>query len=306
MSGAWVAGSTRARALVRRRLGEAGTRRLAQAGTFEAAVDALSDTPYGHDVRSGQDRAAAERAVSATLLWHLRVLAGWAPQQGTDVMRLLARWFEIANVDALLAGEDAPFKLGALATSWSRLAQAGTPQAVRATLVSSAWGDPGDDSPRGIQLGMRLSWAVHLADAFDPAVPWAAGATALLVARERLLEGRELNPQSSARAAALLGREAPRAGSLPEMAACLPVAAAWVIEDLERPEDLWRGEIHWWRRLDRDGRALLADSRFRLEPVVGALAVLAVDAWRTRAALALAARGAEGFAPGMGDRDEWP
>jgi len=131
---------------------------------------------------------------------------------------------------------------------------------------------------------MRLSWAAHLADAFDAAIPWAAGAAALLVARERLLEGRELNPQASARAAALLGREAPRADSLPEMAARLPVAAAWAIEDLGRPEDLWRGEIHWWRRLDRDGRAMLADSRFRLEPVVGALALLAVDAWRTRAA----------------------
>lgn len=147
MSGAWVAGVTRARALVRRRLGESGTRRLGRAETFEAAVEALAGTPYGHDVRPGQDRDAAAHAVAATLLWHLRVLAGWVPPGGADVMRLLARWFEIANVDAALAGRDARFRLGALATSWPRLEQAGTPQALRAGLASSAWGDPGDDSP---------------------------------------------------------------------------------------------------------------------------------------------------------------
>lgn len=298
MSGAWVAGATRARALVRRRLGEAGALELAQAETFEAAVATLAAGPYGHDVRPGQDPVQAGHAVAATLLWHLRVLAGWVPRQGADTLRLLARWYEITNVDARLSGEDALFRLGALATSWPRLRQAATPQAMRVALATSAWGDPGGDSHREIQLGMRLSWAVHVADAFDPGVPWAAGAAALLVARERFLSRRELNPQAAARAVTLLGGQAARATSLPEMAAVLPAAAIWALEGLERPQDLWRGELRWWRRLDRDGRSLLADSRFRLEPVVGALAVLAADAWRTRTALALAARRA-------GDRDAW-
>ncbi|GAA1695405.1 hypothetical protein GCM10009733_108750 [Nonomuraea maheshkhaliensis] len=291
MSGAWVAGTTRARALVRRRLGEAGVRQLARAGSFEAAVVALSTGPYGHDVRPGMNPARAQQAVAATLMWHSRVLAGWVPRQGADVLRLLARWFEIANVDALLHGADERFELGSLATSWSRLSQAGTPQALRAALASSAWGDPGGDGPREIQLGMRLSWAARVAEALDPALPWAAGAAALLVARERFLERRELNPRASDRVTTLLGAKAPHAPSLPDMTARLPVAASWALEGLDEPEHLWRGEVRCWRRIDRDGHALLAGSAFRLEPVVGALAVLAADAWRTRAALARLARG---------------
>ncbi|MCK2218321.1 V-type ATPase subunit [Actinomadura sp. ATCC 31491] len=293
MSGAWVAGATRARALVRRRLGEAGARRLARAESFEAAVATLSTGPYGHDVRPGLDPAQAQHAVAATLLWHTRVLAGWVPRQGADVLRLLARWFEIANVDALLGGAEAPFDLGALGTSWSRLSRAATPQALRAALASSAWGDPGGDGPRDVQLGMRLSWAARVADTLDPAAPWAAGAAALLVARERFLERRELNPQASARAAGLLGAGAAAAPSLQDLAAGLPVAASWALEGLDGPDELWRGEVRCWQRIDRDGRALLAGSGFRLEPVVGALAVLAADAWRTRAALARLARGAD-------------
>ncbi|MEV4069815.1 V-type ATPase subunit [Nonomuraea fuscirosea] len=291
MSGAWVAGATRARALVRRRLGAARVRRLARSGSFEAAVTALSAGPYGHDVRPGLNPGQAQHAVAATLMWHTRVLAGWVPRQGADVLRLLARWFEIANVDALLHGSNVRFDQGALATSWTRLSQAGTPQALRAALASSAWGDPGGDAPREIQLGMRLSWAANVAETLDPALPWAAGAAALLVARERFLERSELNPQASARVTALLGAEAPHAPSLPGLAACLPVTASWALEGLDEPEDLWRGEIRCWQRIDHDGRALLAGSAFTLEPVIGALAVLAADAWRTRAALARLARG---------------
>ncbi|MFC5821756.1 V-type ATPase subunit [Nonomuraea harbinensis] len=294
MSGAWVAGATRAKALVRRRLGEAGAVRLARSGSFEAAVETLSTGPYGHDVRPGLDPVQAQHAVAATLLWHTRVLAGWVPRQGADALRMLARWFEIANVDALLAGADAPFELGALATSWSRLSRAADPRALRAELASSAWGDPGGDSPREIQLGMRLSWAARVADALDPALPWAAGAAALLVARERFLQRRELSPRTSERAAALLGAEAADAPSLADLAGRLPVAAAWALDEVDEPEQLWRGEVRCWQRIDHDGWALLAGSGFGLEPVIGALAVLAADAWRTRAALARLARGVRG------------
>ena len=70
---------------------------------------------------SGPDRRwrTAQRAVGAALLWHLRVLAGWQPVEGSQAVRALAGWFEIANVDDLLravsgAGRPEPFRLGRL------------------------------------------------------------------------------------------------------------------------------------------------------------------------------------------------
>ena len=79
-------------------------------------------------------------------------------------------------------------RLGALATAWPRLAGTTSPAELRAALAASAWGDPGGSTPRDIQLGLRLSWAVRLA-AVAPAVPWAAGAVALLAAGSRFATG---------------------------------------------------------------------------------------------------------------------
>ncbi|GIH96321.1 hypothetical protein ACFFMN_39145 [Planobispora siamensis] len=297
MTAAWVAGTTRARGLVRRRLGPEGARRIAAAGSGEAAVAALAATPYGHDVRAGHSPAEARHAVLATLLWHLRVLAGWLPREGGGDLRLLARWFEIANVDELLtppvdAGPE--FALGALSTAWPRLRGLSAPAEIRSVLGTSAWGDPGGDLPRQIQLGMRLSWAVTVADRIDPAAPLAAGAAALLVARERHLQGRDLTGGARRRAEALLGEPALAAGSLPATAAVLPAGARWALEGLDRPEDLWLGEVRWWRRLEREGFSHLSDSRFGPAAVLGALAVLTADARRARAAVELAVRGGRG------------
>jgi hypothetical protein len=43
------------------------------------------------------DLAAAQHAVSATMLWHLRVLAGWVPPYASGPLRVLAAGFEIAG-----------------------------------------------------------------------------------------------------------------------------------------------------------------------------------------------------------------
>ncbi|MBP2704531.1 hypothetical protein JOL79_11970 [Microbispora sp. RL4-1S] len=300
MTAAWVAGSTRARGLVRRGLGLPEARRLAARGSAAEAVAALAATPYCHDVRPGQSVPEAQWAVLATLLWHLRVLAGWLPREGGQLVRVLARWFEIANVDeslCRLAGgpPDPEFVLGSLGTAWPRLRRCGTPGEIRATLAASPWGDPGGAGRREIQLGMRLAWAERLADAVPPAArTWVAGATALLVARERHAEGRDLPPGARDRCEVLLGRGAVAAPSLPAMAGRLPAAARWALRDVSDPGELWAAERRWWRRVDEDGRALLAGSGFSSDPVVGAVAVLAVDAHRVRAALELAARGGGG------------
>jgi hypothetical protein len=315
MTAAWVAGTTRARALVRRAVGPPVARRLAAAPSVREAVEILLETPYAHDVRASHDLAQAQHAVLATLLWHLRVLAGWLPRDGAETIRVFARWFEIANVDELLArhaaasrdgrdGAHAPgpeasrsFTLGAAATVWPRLRPDAGPAEIRAALAASRWRDPGEDDRRTIQLSMRLSWAAQVAGAAEEAAPWALGGAALLVAAARHAEGRPLPRGLEDRAAALLGRRAVTAPSIADMHQAVPAAARWALADVTGPDDLWRAENRWWDRLERDGYALLAGSGFAPGPVIGAVAVLAADAHRVNAALELAARGGEAHVP---------
>lgn len=131
---------------------------------------------------------------------------------------------------------------------------------------------------------MRLSWACQVSDRIGSASAWAAGAAALLVAREHFLEGRGVEPPIRGKAESLLGRRALDATSLPGMTACLPFPARWALTGLERPEDLWRGEPRWWERVERDGTAMLFGSSFGPSPVLGTVAVLAADAWRVQRA----------------------
>jgi hypothetical protein len=255
----------------------------------------LAVSPYGHDVHSGQDLAAAEHGIGATLLWHLRVIAGWLPPGGVGPVRVLAAGFEMANIDEHLqfvGGRPAapPYRLGALATAWNRLASTAGPDALRHELAASPWGDPGCSDPRGIAIGVRLGWAERVLGAVPAAERWAAGAVALLAARE-VKAGRCLPDLSHRRAQALLGAPALRQTTLPAFVAALPGRARWVFGDGAEPADLWSAESNWWRRVERDGHGLLTASRFGPRVVLGTVAVLAADAWRAGAALACAARG---------------
>lgn len=296
MTASWVAAGVRARALGRRRLGRPAIRALAASGSLDEAVTTLADTAYGHDVRPGQDLAAAQHAVAACLLWNVRVLAGWLPREGVDALRVLARWFEIANVDELLRGlHGAPaapaFRLGTLGTSWAALGEAASAADLRVRLGRSPWGDPGTDGRWDIQMAMRLGWADTVAAAVPLAGTWAAGGAALLLARETVTGGREPTAPARAAAARLLGAPAVAAGTLAELRGAVEGPATWALAEVERPEDLWWAETRWWRRVETDALGLARSARFTLEPVLGAVALLAVDAWRVRAALELAGRG---------------
>jgi hypothetical protein len=296
MAAGWVAGSVRAKALARRRMGRAAARALAGRPSLGEALTGLTAGPYGHDVRPDQTLAEAEHAVGAAVLWNIRVLAGWLPAAGADVLRVLAGWFEIANTDELvrsLSGKPAapPYRLGTLATAWPRLALAGSLGEVRTVLATSVWGDPGGESPRQIGLGMRLAWAGRVAQAAPAAAAWAAGGAALLVARERFAEHRTLADPWVAGIGGLLGADWPAATSVDDLAGRLPGSAAWAVHGLAGPTELWRGEARWWARLHQDSAALLRSARFGPDPVLGATALLAADGWRVCAALELAARG---------------
>lgn len=297
MSAAWVAGSVRARAMARRRLGAAGARTLATSPSFAEALDVFAHSPYGSRLPYvDRNLAAAGRAVAETLLWNLRVLAGWLPPDGAEILRVLTGWFEIANVDEhlrALVGEpaDPPFRLGTLATAWPLLHDAGSPDEVRDVLSHSPWRDPGGATAREIQLGMRLAWAERVSARVEPARPWAAGAAALLVARERLAYGRTLPTAAAATAERLLGGEPVRATSLADLVTALPSRARWALDGVRDVPDLWSGEARWWRRVRGDGAALVAGAGFGPHRVIGAAALLAADAWLVRGALEVAARG---------------
>lgn len=298
MSAGWVAATVRARALARRRLGRAGVRTVATAEDLGTALRALAAGPYGHDVRDGMGAADAERGVAGTLLWHLRVLSGWLPADGVRRLRALAAWFEIADIDALvdeLEGAPAtpPFRLGALGTAWWRLAGAGSLADLRDRLAGTPWRDPGGQEAVALQLGPRLVWAERVRTTVPEASSWAAGAVALLVVR-RLAGGRPA-PWSDDHRRLIDGQLGGRwqdAGTLGQLRAIVARPAAWALDGVAGPEDLWRAETAWWQRVDRDAHALMTGSGFGAAPVTGAVAALAVDAWRVRAAIDLAASGA--------------
>jgi len=325
MSAGWVAGSVRARALARRRIGSDAARQMAACGSLQEAVAMLAATPYGNAMRTGQAAgppyggavpaapllaaglsaegagqtqvlAAAQRAVAEAVLWDLRVLAGWLPQGGLQMMRALAGWFEIANVeDRLLelAGRRAGdvFRLGALATAWPQLRRSASGADLRARLAASAWKDPGGEAELALRIGMRARWAERVAALGEPARTWACAAVVLLLAGERFVAGRQPPPALESTAIRLIGPGATGAVSIDELAGRLPARLAWVLEPVASAADLWLGEAAWWKHVERDGLALLSGPGFDSLPVLGAAAVLAADARRVGAALEIAARG---------------
>jgi len=288
MTAGWVAGAVRAKAMARRVLGAEAARQVAASRSLPEAQRILQSTPLRDAAEAGLSLASAQHAVAATLLWDLRVLAGWLPRDGVSLLRLLAGWFEIANVDELLqaeAGRPAgpEFQLGALATAWPRLSEAGSAAELRRALAASAWGDPGGDTSRDIRLAMRANWAARVAASGGQARTWATAAAVVLRSAE-----------PSARAAAAAGG---RAGgySRPSAAARLPnpgrprTSAA----EAAAATEPWQAEAGWWHRVEGEGRVLLRSSATDSSPVLGAVAVMAADARRVRAALASAARGGQ-------------
>ncbi|GAA2244236.1 MULTISPECIES: hypothetical protein [Kitasatospora] len=296
MSAGWVGGATRARGLLSRCLGAQAVGHLAASASLGGALRQLATTPYRRFLTADATVTEAQRAVSATLLWHLRVLAGWLPRSGANAVRVLAAGFEIANTEDRLRAlvgvpTPQPYRLGALATAWNRLARAGSPGEVRAVLAASAWGDPGGEDLATTGTAMRIAAAVRAAEAAPPAQRWAAGRAALLAARGRFVTDRPLTGPAARHAARLLGRRAVEAASFEEFRRQLVPTARWTVDGIESPDELWQAEARWWTALDRDGRGLLRGARYGLEPVVGAVAVLSADAWRVRAALELAEHG---------------
>lgn len=302
MKAGWVAASVRARALAQRRIGSVGARELAACAGLAPALEILADSPYGRDVHRGQTLPGAQHAVAETLVWHLRVLAGWLPRGDARMLRVLAAGFEVANVDERLReirGEVAEpaFRLGGLSTIATGLAGASSEPELRALLARSTWGDFGTDAADGIRLGMRLAWAARVSATVPLARDWAIGAATLVVARAHLVDHSAMTDPTAQIATRLLGVRWSSARTLSEFHDSLPADARWAIDSIDDPKDLWRSEVRWWVRTAGDGLRLLRRPVTSPDPVMGVVAVLAGDAWRIRGALEVAARGGSG-APG--------
>ncbi len=300
MTGAgWNAAGVRAKAMLTRRIGLAGARELAASTSLADAVARLRSTPYGRALPPEPGRTDVEWAVAATVLWHLRVLAGWQPRQGVAALRALAGWFEVTAVvghaRALHGREQAPaFRLGALATAWSRVATTRSEDEMRSALARSAWRDPGTGDPGLIATTLQLAWAERVAAAVPPARAWALTGAAILLARSRFLDRREPGEGGMRRAEALLGRRAVSAGSWQAYVAALPEDAAAALRGLSEPDELWRAEDRWWLDVEERALTLVSARRFGLGPLAGVGALLAVDGHRVQAAVQIAARGARG------------
>jgi hypothetical protein len=287
----WVAGSTRARLLLENRVGRETTHRMARATGLGAAAEMLAG---GRLAGAATERTleAAQRAVADQLVLELRLLAGWLPAGAGGLIRTLAGWFEIVNIEdrlAYLLGADlrTPLHLGALASAWPGAEASETPGDLRAALRSSAWGDPGEDTPEAIHLGMRVAWARRVIRAAPEARAWAGAALALLLARERFLANTRWD---ALRLGTLpeLGGGWVQAATLADFTSALPARVAFPLAGIDQPEDLWRGELRWWRWVEADAEALVRRSREGRAVVVGAVALLAADAVRAAAALASA------------------
>ncbi len=295
VSAAWVSGSVRARLLVaERRLGAEGARELAASPSLRDALVALGRSPYRREVSLELELEAAQRALAVKALLDLRLLAGWLPRDALGLLRALAAWFELANLEDRVAYLDGaplrePFELGSLAGAWPRAAETQSIGELRQALAPTAWGDPGGETAAELGLGLRLAWARRVADAAPAAHAWAAGVVALLAARTLFVAGLPVEALPLPRIR-LLGGTWQAARTFARFVEALPPVAAWALAGTETPEQLWLAEARWWARVEEQAGALLRGSHPGPDVVVGAVALLAVDAHRASTALAAAGR----------------
>lgn len=297
MKPGWTAGVTRARLLLSRGIGPGLASAVAGSPSLADALATLTGSAYGERVRPGQDLASAQRSVAETLLWHLRILAGWLPGPGGSLIRALAGWFELANVDARIATlvgdgrEPPPFALGALATAWRAAEAARTIEELGDAVAGSAWDLPRSSSSTELSLGMRVAWGRRVQDAAPQARDWVEGAGALLVARE-LLVARSTALTDQLRRYPGIDERVLAADTLPELRDALSPRARWALAAIGEPAELWRAELGWWGRVEDDSQGLVRGTDDEAV-VLGAVALLAVDAARTARALQSAAMGGD-------------
>ncbi len=297
MNANWVAASIRARSLVQRRLGASRCRELATAADLPKALELLAGSGYAQRLVGVTSLTAAQRATRETLLWQLRVLAGWLPPGGTGLVRAIAAIYERDNIVALARRlEGGPelseaYQLGGLATAWPRLQRQLSLPALTEALRQSAWGNPGPIDAVALRDVLTLAWLRRLSAVAPAASGWARSASALVAARMLLVDQTAPTSRVLDLVRPWLGREWASARDLDRFRASLPRSARSVLAGIDDPADLWRAESRMRAEVEADGFRLTHASLPGPDVVLGVIAVLAVDGWRLRAALAAAEAG---------------
>ena len=263
---------------------------LAASGSLSEAVDVLARLA----VRAAGPRPATRSppqpaACAATLLWNLRVLAGWLPAGGAETLRRAGRLVRDrqrrrAPARRSAAGRrEPPYRLGTLATAWPRLAAAGPADELRAALAASPWGDPGGDAAAR-HPARRCGWPGPTGSPRGCRAARALGAgrrPRCCVARELLGRGGRCRRRAAAAASGLLGPALGGAAHSGRTSApALPAAARWALADVDDAGDLWRAEAALVAAAARGRRPARSPGPGSARTaVVGAVALLAADAW---------------------------
>ena len=137
---------------------------------------------------------------------------------------------------------------------------------------------------------LRFRWAAWVAGSVPEAEIWAAAAATLLAARLRFVAPPSVLPLQATRVPGLPGEWA-NAGSPAVLMTMVPRSVGWVLDGVTQASDLWTAEARWWSRVRRDASETMVRSQHGAPLIVAVVALLAYDAWLTRAALASAARG---------------
>ena len=171
MSGGWVAGSVRARLLAtERRLGAEQARGLAESAVASRRARrarAHAVPPSRHAASSISPRHSARSRRRRSL--DLRLLAGWLPGDALGLLRALAAWYELVNIEdrvALPRGRRAATAVRARQPGGRVAARRGSRRASTSSggcSPRSSWGDPGGSTPAELGLGLRLAWARRVA-----------------------------------------------------------------------------------------------------------------------------------------------
>jgi hypothetical protein len=293
----WVAATVRARALAQGRVGVGGSHRVAARHDLPDALAALSDSVYASRLHGVVDLAAAERATHDAALWQLRVLAGWVPATSSRLCRAAAGGYERDNIVALARalddGRAAPeaYGLGTLGTAWSRVRTASSVPELATTLRQSPWGDVGADGTTAWRDVLTLVGLRRLADVAPPARSWVQLVGGLMAARIVLVDRAQPSPRLRQLLRPVIGVGWEGADDLAALRSTLPWAVRSVLRDIDDPEHLWRAEARAHAVIEADGFRLLRTPLPGPDVVLGAIAVMAMDAWRVRVALAAAALG---------------
>ncbi|WP_062466320.1 V-type ATPase subunit [Demequina maris] len=299
MSAAWVGATVRVRALAAGRAGPQGAVKLAAAPTLDEAAELMRTWSYGARIEGPSTPEALQRAARETLLWQLRVLAGWAPAGGTRLMRAAAADFERANIlmrmrELRSGARERPYDLGAMETSWTLLSGAEGPDEMRSLLARSAWGEVPDEDEAQLADILAAASLERRASASPAARTWAARGAALLAARIVAVDRTVPAAVLRRRLRLLLGGGWERADDLGSLAAALPGRVATVLDGVDGPHDLWRAESRHHALIEAEAAAQLRAGTARSEVVVAGIALLDVDAWRVQAAVAAVGSGRAG------------